>query len=437
MLHLPSRPWIEALNRAPGLSETQPMRVARTTLIAASAAVLLLILWAGITPVNIMTRSYGQVLPSGYVQVVQHLEGGIIEAIKVREGQHVKKGQVLLVMSPTVVQSDLNQLKKQQTALMVERERVSAYLDKREPDFSAIADADRVQQGEVFASSQTAKDQEGQIIQTQIAQRREALQSLQSRAGALGQNIKIGNESLEIKRKLYEKGYYSRLNYLDKQEQVNSLRGEQAALSQDIQRTRSEIAEYETRLTSLGATSRERNFETLTRLNSEISKNQESIAKYDDRLQRLNVRSPVDGIAKGIEVNTIGGIITSGQKLMEIVPMNATLDVEARIRPSDIGQLYAGLPVMVKVHAFDYTRYGGVQGTLKAVSATTFVDEDKRTYYRGTVTLLRAYVGDDPDLNRLVPGMTVDAEIINGSRSLLSYLLKPVRAAADTAFTER
>lgn len=432
--------WVEALNRAPGLSETQPMRVARSTLLVAGVAVFALVIWAGLTPVNIVTRSYGSVLPSGYVQVVQHLEGGIVQAIKVHEGERVKEGQVLVVMSQTAAQADLNQLKQQQTALMVERERVAAYLEKRTPDFSKIPGmehGEHGEQGQVFASSQAAKNEEAGVIRAQIAQRREALQGLQSRAGAVGQNLKIANESLAIKKKLYEKGYYSRLNYLDKQEQVNSLRGEQAALAQDIQRTRSEIAEYETRLSSLDATSRERNYESLTRLNNEIDKNEENIAKFEDRLQRLQVRSPVDGVVKGIEVNTVGGIVSPGAKLMEIVPMNATLDVEARIRPSDIGQLQVGLPVTVKVHAFDYTRYGGIDGKLKNISATTFVDENNRTYYRGTVQLSKNYAGDDGTKNKLVPGMTVDAEIINGSRSLLSYLLKPVRAAAETAFTER
>lgn len=432
--------WVDALNRAPGLSENQPMRVARTTLLLASVAVFALVVWAGVTPVNIVTRSYGAVLPSGYVQVVQHFEGGIVQSIKVKEGERVAEGQVLLEMSPTAVQADLNQLKQEQTTLMVERERVAAYLEKREPDFSKIPGMGQGQQGEqgaVFASSQAAKSEEAGIIRAQIAQRREALQALQSRAGAVSQNLRIANESLEIKRKLYEKGYYSRLNYLDKQEQVNNMRGEQAALTQDIQRTRSEIAEYETRLSSLDASSRERNFESLTRLNNEIAKNEESIAKFEDRMQRLQVRSPVAGIVKGIEVNTIGGIVSPGAKLMEIVPMNATLDVEARIRPSDIGQLQTGLPVTVKVHAFDYTRFGGIDGTLKTISATTFVDEKNQTYYRGTVQLSKDHVGEDAAKNKLVPGMTVDAEIINGSRSLLSYLLKPLRAAAETAFTER
>lgn len=432
--------WMEALGRAPGLSEVQPMRVTRASLVVLSAAVLVLLVWAGFTMVHVVSRSYGQVMPSGYVQVIQHLEGGMLAEILVREGDRVKAGDVLLRMSDTIARSDLNQLKQQQLALQMERERVQAYLENRTPDFSALTgtnEAALAEQNLAYESSQNAKNEEAQVIKAQIAQRRESLGALQMRSGALGKNIAIANESLAIKQSLYEKGYYSRLNYLDKQEQVNSLRGEQAALAQEIQRTRSEIGEYERRLASLGASSRERSYENLTRLNNDIAKNDEAIAKFADRMDRLNVRSPVDGIVKGVEVSTVGGIVSPGQKLMEIVPVNDTLNVEARIRPSDVGQMRPGLPVSVKVHAFDYTRYGGIEGTLKTISATTFVDEANRTYYRGTVELTKDYAGADPAANQLVPGMTVDAEIISGERSLLSYLLKPVRTAADTAFTER
>ena len=439
-MNMPDNPaWIDALNRAPGLSETQPLRVARLTLIIVTGAVFALVVWAGFTPVNIVTSSYGQVLPSGYVQVIQHLEGGIVQSINVREGELVQKDQVLMVMNPTSVQSDVNQLQKQQQSLLMERERVQAYLENREPDFSKLGGGaeEMSDQSEAYQSSQRAKGEEEQVIRAQIAQRQQALGSLQSQASALAANMKIAQEGLDIKQKLYEKGYYSRLNFLDKQEQYNSLRGQQASLAQEIARTRSEIAEYQTRLSSFGASSRERSYDSLTKLNNEIANNEEAIAKYNDRLARLQVRSPVDGIVKGIEVTTVGGIVQPGQKLMEVVPIKSALDVEARIRPSDIGQMRPGLPVTVKVHAFDYTRYGGIKGTLKNISATTFVDEDNRTYYRGTVSLEKAYVGDDSVRNKLVPGMTVDAQIISGSRSLLSYLLKPVRNAAETAFTER
>lgn len=432
--------WMEALARAPGLEEIRPLRIARATLLALSGTVLALLVWAGLTPVNVVTRSYGQIMPSGYVQVIQHLEGGIVQEIRVREGQRVAQGDVLMVMNPTSVASDVNQLKQQQWALLMEHERTQAFLEGREPDFSQLSGADPQmleEQVRAYESTLSAKQREAEVIGAQIRQRREALHALQARAGALAKNITLGEESLGIKRNLYEKGYYSRLNFLEKQEEVNHMRGEQAAIYQDIQRTKSEIGEYESRLSSLDANTRERSYDTLTRLNNDIAKNEEAIAKYADRLARLEVRSPVNGIVKGVEVTTIGGIVAPGQKLMEVVPLDDTLTVEARIRPSDVGQLHAGLPVRVKVHAFDYTRYGGVEGTLEGISATTFVDEKNQNYFRGTVALGKDYAGSDPAKNKLVPGMTVDAEIIAGERSLLSYLLKPVRAAADTSFTER
>jgi adhesin transport system membrane fusion protein len=430
--------WMEALARDPGLSELRPLRAARATLIILSVAVFALIGWAGFTPVNVITRGEGSILPSGDVQVIQHLEGGMVQAIHVREGQTVEKGDILLVMNQAGVASDMNQLKQQWLGLQLERERTQAYLENRAPDFGKLGAsmADVTENHAAYASKRDAKTRDAEVIRAQVAQRQDALRSLQVRAATLADNIKLSAESLAIKQTLYEKGYYSRLNYLDKQEAVNSMRGELATVSQEIRRTRGEIAEYENRLEALEANSRDAAYETLTRLNADIAKTEEGMEKYRDRLARLEVRAPAAGIIKGVEVNTIGGIVGPGQKLMELVPRDAVLTADVRILPSDVGQLHVGLPVRLKVHAFDYTRYGPIEGTLDGISATTFVDENREGYYRGTVTLANSYVGRDPTKNHLVPGMTVDAEVIAGSRSLLSYLLKPLRSAADTAFTE-
>lgn len=432
--------WMEALNRAPGLPELRPIRTARWLMIILSGAVFCLIAWAGFTPVNVVTNSYGQVVPGGHVQAIQHLEGGIVQDVLVKEGQAVKAGQVLLVMSPTGVASDRNQLVQQQRALLIERERTQAYIEGRAPDFTRFAEADRdvlAENQRAYASMLEARAREAEIIRAQIAQRKDALRTLQVRYGALSENMSIAAENLSIKKDLFEKGYYSRLNYLDKREQVASIEGDRAATAQEIQRTKSEIAEFESRLSSFDAGDRETSYERLTQLNNEIAKNDEALAKYTDRLARLEVRAPVAGVVKGIEITTVGGIAAPGQKLMEVVPDDAELLVEARVRPSDVGQLHDGLPVRVKVHAFDYTRFGGIEGQLQGLSATTFADENHQSYFRATVALKQNFVGTDSAKNRLIPGMTVDAEIITDRRSLLSYLLKPVQTMADTAFTER
>lgn len=431
--------WMEALDRAPDAAEMRPLNSTRAMLMLLSGAVFALIVWAGITPVNEITASYGQVVPSGHVQVIQHLEGGIVQRVAVQEGERVQAGQLLVEMHAASTRSDLEQLQKERVGLLMERIRIQAALDGKEPDFSSLQGVDAQvihAQERAYSSTQQSREQQAEVIRAQISQRQKALRAAQARSGMLSKNLSLAGEGLAIKEKLYEKGYYSRLNYLEKQEQLNSMRGEDAALAQEIQRLRSEISEYETRLSSLKANSQEESYDSLTRLNTSLSTNEAAIAKYTDRMTRLQVRAPIAGVVKGIEVTTVGGIVGPGQKLMELVPLEGALMVEARIRPSEIGQLHPGLPVHVKVHAFDFTRYGEVEGTLERISATTFVDEQNQTYYRGTVALKQDYVGRFTGQNQLVPGMTVDADIVTGKRSLLSYLLTPVRRAADTAFTE-
>jgi HlyD family secretion protein/adhesin transport system membrane fusion protein len=433
--------WFGALNSSPLLPEQRPVVIARVTMLTLSLSLLFLLVWAGVTHIREVASSPGQVMPSGHVQVIQHLEGGMVSAILVREGDVVQPGQILMKLDPTSATSDLNQLKQQQLALSMEMERNKAIMENRTPDFSSFEGVTRdmvEEQERAFGSRMQARGEETKVAQAQLAQRRDALKSLQAQANSIRDNLAIASESLRIKKDLYEKGYYSRLSYLDKQEEMNSNQGRYAAIQQDIERTRGEITEYESRLASLGTSDREKAYQEYNRLQNEQKKNSEAMAKYDDRVARLEVRAPMRGIVKGVEVTTVGGIATPGAKLMEIVPLDNALNVEARIRPSDVGALRPGLPVRVRVQAFDYTRFGTVEGELNTISATTFVDESTgQSYYKGIIRLKQDHVGTRATQNLLVPGMTVDADIITGERSLLAYLLKPIRSAAQTAFTER
>ncbi len=433
--------WFGALNSTPLLPETRPIKLARAIMLVLSVTLFFFIGWAAVTDVREVASSPGQVMPSGHVQVIQHLEGGMVREILVHEGDVVNKDQLLMKLDPTSATSDLNQLKQQQLTLDMEAERNRALIEGRQPDFSSFTDATPqmiADQQKAFASTMQAKGGEADVIRAQIAQREQSLKASQAQAVSLQQNLAIAEEGLDIKKQLYDKGYASRLSYLDKQEAANNMRGQYSSLQRDMERTRSEISEYQSRLSSADHDRVDQAHQELARIENERAKNAESIAKYSDRVNRLEVRAPVRGIVKGIEVTTIGGIVAPGAKLMEIVPLDTSLNVESRIRPQDVGALHPGLPVRVRVQAFDYTRYGGVDGTLHTVSATTFVDPtDGQNYYKGVIGLNHSYVGNDPKLHLLVPGMTVDADIITGQRSLLGYLLKPIRNAADTAFQER
>ncbi len=429
-----------AIDASALLPEERPVRFAYLTLSILSAVLFLLLGWASVTHLNEVTAAYGQVLPSGHVQTVQHLEGGIIREIMVKDGDLVEASQPVVRLDETAALSDLNQARYQRLILAIEYEHYLAFTEGRSPDFSGLSGADRALIAKASVAFETmlrARGQEREVINAQITQRRDVLRSLQAKKSMLAANLKILEEEHRINRTLFVSGDLSKLRFLEKTKELNAGRAEIGMIDVESARSRNEIAEYRSRLTTLAASQIEQAQQELSRLKLEIGKADEEIVKRADRVRRLAVLSPVRGIVKGVEFNTVGGVLASGGKLMEIVPLDAELKVEARIRPSDIGQIRTGQTVRVKVHAFDYTHFGTLDGKLESISASTYVDQNNVTYYRGIVKLASQYVGDNPRENILVPGMTVDAEIITGERTLLDYLLKPIRNAADTAFTEK
>ena len=168
----------------------------------------------------------------------------------------------------------------------------------------------------------------------------------------------------------------------------------------------------------------------------EIAQVKESITKLQDRVNRLEIKSPVSGIVKGLKTNTLKGVIQPGEEIMQIVPANA-MEIEAQINPKDIGNTQVGQDVTIKVSAYDYSRFGSIEGKLHAISASTFLDDNKKPFYKAFIKMDQLYVGKDPKENRVSVGMTVIAEIHTGKKTLLQYLTKPVYNAVKTSFRER
>ena len=175
----------------------------------------------------------------------------------------------------------------------------------------------------------------------------------------------------------------------------------------------------------------------MTIVESDLSQVQERVEKLESQVERLNIRSPVHGSVKGLKISTIGGVIDPSQVVMQIVPIEGGLMVETRIQPRDIGHIKPGLDVNVKVSSYDFSRYGTVRGKLDYISATTFENETGDRYYLGRVSLEKNYVGNDPKQYIIIPGMTVQAEIVTGSKSILDYLLRPVHKSVTSSFSER
>lgn len=434
------RDQLRYLSHSARLQETLPSHMARATIVVISATVCAFVVWAGFTNVNEMARAPGEVVPQGFQQIVQHLDGGIVSDIMVDEGKMVNKGDVLLRLSGAGADEDLGQAQERQTYLGLQRERLKAFIDGKKPDFSGFRQASATQinnQERMYDAMLEARQSERDVINEQIKQKQNSIKALQSRQGAIGKNLNITRDLLDRKAQLHNSGYVSKISYLQTQQEANALSGESQQLSAQIEEARATLTEYKDRLESLDSRFRDEAWRQLEAVENEMAENQKVMEKLEKRVDRLEVVAPVKGLIKSLSVSTVGGVVAPGQTLMEIVPMDRPMTVDIRISPRHIGHLRVGQPVQVKVSSFDYSRYGAIPGELEYISASTFESAQGDRYYKGRVKLSQNYVGHNPDKNVIVPGMTVMVDIVTGDKTIMQYLLKPIRNSIQTAMTER
>ncbi len=430
---------IRYLSQAIQLEEAvNPARL-RTTMLTISITIIAFTIWSGFTNINEVARTPGEVVPNGYQQVVQHLEGGIVKRIGVKEGDVVKAGQMLVELDDTGVSEDLNRAQSRQTTLSMQEERLRAFIEKRTPDFSKFGEgaaSSVADQQQFFRTMESNNVGERKVIEDQITQKKRMIASLQAELRTAQENLAISTKLFQRREELYRKGFLAETKYLEAQQSMNSIEGDIARTQSRLSVADAEIREYRTRLHSLGLNQNDRVNERLDAIIADKAQNDELLKEMRSRYARLAIRAPVSGIVKGLSVNTIGAIVKPGETLMEIVPVEDELVVEVKIAPQHIGHLKVGQPVKVKLSSYDFSRYGLVNGTLEQISATTFSGENGERYYQGRIRLGQNYVGHDRN-NQVMPGMTVMAEIITGEKTILQYLLKPIHNSLKTAFSER
>ena len=431
---------LNSVSQSVMLEETRLPRVLTLSIIILSSATLLFIVWAAITPVKEIARTEGQVLPSGYSQLVQHLEGGLVRSILVHEGDFVQKDQLLVELDGAGLEEDYKEQQALVTSLSLQAELLHALLDNRAPDFSTITNdlAVIIQQQRMYESTRDARVNDRAVLDAQIAQRRATIGRLGQSLDTARSNYKIAQESGGIYSNLASQGLLARTTALKKQEELNSRQGDVGTIGQQINEARKELAEYEQRRNALATQQRDGAYNDLRKVESDLAQANQNLKKRNDRVSRLEVRAPVQGYIKGLRLNTVGAVIPAGQTLMEVVPVDETLIVEARILPQQIGRVAVGEHVEVKVDSYDYVRFGTIPGKLASISAMTFTDEIRRQdYYKGRVELDRNYAGTMPGEHLIMPGMTADADIVTGEKTILGYLLKPIQVAVHNALTEQ
>lgn len=438
-MHTSSEKQTRFLSQAIQLEESVNPLIVRVTMVTVSLAILAFVVWSGLTNINEVARTSGEIVPQGHQQVVQHLEGGIVNKILVREGQMVKKDQELLELQESGAENDLARARSKQVNLIMQQERLRAFVENRQPDFSSYEKdyPDQVQdQTKFFETMSNARREEKQVISEQITQKQRMIAALRSDLQTSQSNYQISNDLYNRRKDLNSKGYASDMQLLETQQRLNSLRGEISQLNNRAAAAQAEIREFETRLLSLNAGQRDEANERLNAVMADATQNAELIDKLQNRVKRLSIKAPVNGLVKGLTVNTVGAVVQPGQTLMEVVPVNEKLVVQVKIPPQHIGHIHPGQPVQIKFSSFDFSRYGFVSGKLDQISATTFNGENGERFYQGQITLDQSYVGHNPD-NKIMPGMTVMAEVITGEKTILDYLLKPIHTAMKSSFTER
>lgn len=408
-------------------------------ILLAGVSVTAFIIWASLTPVQEVAVSFGEVVPAGAVQTVQHLEGGIVAEMLVKQGELVQAGQPLVRFEGAATQSSRDQMLVRQVALQAQAERLSAFADGRNADFTRfVAYPDLVTENErLLASQYEARENQRQVLADQAEELRSVLASSQAQLASVTTNLGFSDAKVAMRADLVEKGLNSRLMLIEAERERAAALSERQRLEGVIASTRSSLSGITTRLAELDSRLRQESLDKLGAVNAELAELAKVLDGQEDRVERLVSTAPSRGLVQELPVKTIGGVISPGGVVARLVPVDDDLVADVRVSPRDIGFVKVGQPVKVKIQAFDYTRFGRVEGVLESVSPTTFLDEQKQPYYQARVKLGSNHVGNEELHHMLVPGMTVQADITTGEKSLIQYLLKPIYTTIDGAFRER
>lgn len=429
-----------ALAQSLMLEERGPNHLIRLAGFFVCIMVCLFIAWAAITEITEVVVSSGEVSPIGSVKRVQHLEGGIVKEIFVGEGDLVTEGEVIFKLDDAGIVPERDQLVTRLSNLELRAQQLGAVISGEEFDVTKIDPRYRdlaKTQVEVLAAKREAFEAQADVLRDQLEQRRNELELLRDQVAGNRRQIQILKQQVGMRKTLEEKGLISKVILLNDQRELARAEAALAELQGKQKTAQNAIDEAESRLAEMESRSRMDAREQYAQVLGEIAELKETIELKNDQIRRLDIRSPVTGIAQELQTETVGGVIAPGSTVLEVIPNDADLFVEARISTQDIGFIFVNQEATVKVTAFDYTRYGGIDGIIQGYSATTVQDEEGNTFYRTRIKLAKNYVGDDPERNRVLPGMEVIADIKTGKKTLLEFLLKPVVKALSESFRER
>lgn len=403
--------------------------------------ILLFLIWANIATLDEVARGDGKVIPSSEVQVIQNLEGGIIDAFLVKEGDAVNAGQTILRMRNVQAGADFAATNQKYLGLLAATTRLQAEANGTTPVFpqevtASAPDALKAEQ-DAFAANKKQYDNQATVLSEQLAQKQQEVTELQQRITNTSKLLKLSQDQHNITAPLAAEGYASKKDLIRVNQEIAQQQTELDNQQLSLPRVQAAVKEIEGRITSLESDFRAAAQKELATKTSEMNTIQKTLVAYQDRSARNEIKSPVHGMVKDIKIKTVGGVAKPGEPIMEIVPLGDQLLVEGRIKPSDIAFIHQGDKAIVRLSAFDFSIYGSLEGQVTDISADSITNEKGESFYRVRVKTDKTTLKKGDKEYPIIPGMQATVDIVTGKKTVMNYLLKPFIKATQTAMRER
>lgn len=391
--------------------------------------------WAYFANIDQLVRGESKVIPYGQNQIVQNFEGGIITELLVEEGDLVKKGDILLQLKNKQSSSTYEKNILEIDVLKAQKNRLYAEANDKEFVFDERNDIYQ-KEYELYKSDMSQLDSKLRILKDQISQKEKERNEIRSKIRHLSQSFKLIRQEQNVMDPLVKRGIVSKVEYLKLLREANSIKEELESSKLSLKRVSSSVNESKNRYKEAKSefqNNAHKEYNDIIGKIKQFSKQNQGLA---DQVDRTSVVSPVTGYIKKMHINTIGGSVQPGMDLVEIVPKNKKLLIEAKIKPEDIAFLHNEQNVTLKFTAYDFTIYGSLDGTIEKISPDSTTDQENNTYYLVYIRADKDYLGTDEKPLMIMPGMRGSADILTGKKTVLTYLLKPVIKTKQYAFTE-
>ena len=427
------------------LNPDRPPRSWLAVILLICAFLAIALTWSSFAELDELARAQGKVIPSGKTQIIQSAEPGVVDDILVREGEQVKAGQLLVKLDDTNTSSSQGEI---QAKVMALRAQVARLKQEAQGDDTVTftcppevqQEAPSVCDSEVslqLARRQTLQQGE-QVLQARVEQRQRELNQALADKDRLTQTSDLAQQKLDLIKPMVDKKLVSQTEYLTTQQSLADAKGQLDATIQAIAKGEAALSEAQLQVQQAESQFRQDAQTDLTGKLAELASGEETLRGASDRVSRTDIRSPVDGVINSLAVNTLGGFVNAGEKILDIVPVGEKLLIEARLQPSDIAFILPGQEANIKFTAYDFSIFGGMHGTVQNVSADSIVDpQTHESYYTVLIATDSSNLTYRDRQLPVLPGMVASVEILTGHKTVLQYLLKPINKTRDEAFHER